>query len=446
MRILIKNGELLLMEGQKLVVKRGDIVVDGKKIEKVVLKEEGSRINGWESEKFDKIIDATDRLVMPGLINAHTHAYMSVFKNYADDLEFFDWLGKVEQVEDKMTAEDCYWASLLSIIEMMKTGTTCFVDMCMRSSNGVISGPKGAVSGAVNDSGMRAYIGRGLVEEADTPGAMRRINEFLADADMYTDNERVEFILAPHAPYSAPKSLLELIRKIGLERGMMATIHIAESDAEVEGIRENYNETPVEYVAETGLFDLPVIAGHLVKVTDEDIEILKKHKVNVAINPRSNMKLGNGFAPVEKMLDAGINLCLGTDGDGSNNTQNLFQEMNFASLVYKGDTKKAKCVDAEEVVKIATIGGAKALGREGELGVISEGALADLILIDLTEPEFMPRNDLVSALCYSANGSEVVTMMINGEVVMEDRKILTFDEDEVYKKCTEMVEKLGMNK
>ena len=439
MRTLIKNGELLLSEGEGFVVKRGSVVIDGKKIEKVM-------IGGEEPEgELDKVIDAMDKLVMPGLINAHTHAYMSIFRNYADDLEFFDWLHKVEEVEDKMTAEDCYWASLLSIIEMMKTGTTCFVDMCMRSSENAKTGPKGAVSGAVNDSGMRAYIGRGLVEEAGSPGAQRRLNEFLKDAELFGGNDRVKYVLAPHAPYSSPQSLLELIREAGLERGMMATIHIAESDAEVEGIRRDYGMTPVEYVEKTGLFDLSTIAAHVVKATDSDIKILAERRVSVAINPRSNMKLGNGFAPVFKMLEAGVNVCLGTDGDGSNNTQNLFQEMNFASLVYKGSEGRAKCVDAEDVVKFATLGGAKALRREGELGVIAEGALADLILLDLTEPEFVPRNDLVSALCYSANGSEVVTMMINGELVMEKRRILTFDEEEVYQKCTEMVEKLGMN-
>lgn len=327
MRVLIKNGEVLLEEGGRLVVKRGNVVVDGERIEKVLLEERGE-CDENDGVIYDKVINATDKLVMPGLINAHTHAYMSIFRNFADDLEFFDWLHKVETVEDKMTAEDCYFATLLSIIEMMKTGTTCFVDMCMMSK---------VISQAVKDSGMRAFIGRGLVEEADSPGGKRRVNEFLEDMELNGDSDRVKFILAPHAPYSCPLSLLEWVREIGVERDLLATIHIAESDAEVEGIRRGFGMTPVEYVEKSGLFDLSVIAAHVVKATDSDIDILRKHGVSVAINPRSNMKLGNGFSRVQKLMDAGVNICLGTDGSGSNNTQNMFQEMNFASLVYKGD-------------------------------------------------------------------------------------------------------------
>ena len=171
---------------------------------------------------------------------------------------------------------------------------------------------------------------------------------------------------------------------------------------------------------------------------------MKKHHVSAAINPRSNMKLGNGFAPAEAFLQAGINVCLGTDGSGSNNTQNMFQEMNMAGLVYKGAAKKAKCVDAQDVVRFATTAGAKALGLEGKLGVISEGALADLIILDLQVPQFVPRNDLVSALVYSANGSEVRTVMIDGRIVMEEGKLLTLDEQEIYEHCEAIAKRTGM--
>lgn len=441
MKTVIKNGNLLLEKENGFQVVRGDVEIEDEAIKRIVL-------DGEQSEKeFDKMIDAENSLVIPGLINAHTHAYMSIFRNYADDKEFFDWLHSVEEVEDQMTAEDCYWTSLLSITEMIKTGTTCFVDMYIRGSvEGAKTGPKGAIASAVNDSGIRAFIGRGLVGEAGEERALERINEFLCDLELNDGSDRLKFILAPHAPYSCTQGLLKEVRDLAMKRNLPVTIHVSESDAEVEMIAEKYGGvTPVEYVEESGLFDAPVIVAHAVKITDDDVKILKNKEVSVAINPRSNMKLGNGFASVQKILDAGVNVCLGTDGSGSNNTQNMFQEMQFASLVYKGDEKKAKCVDAKDVVRMATSGGAKALRMEGEIGVLREGALADVAIIDLNVPEFVPRNDLVSALCYSANGSEVKTVLVNGNVLMENRKIMTFDEKEVYEKCNKIADRLGMN-
>ncbi|MBR2767244.1 amidohydrolase [Candidatus Saccharibacteria bacterium] len=444
MRILIKGGKVLLREEEQFKVTRGDVIVKDKLIDKIIL-EDGAKTKN-NVEHFDKVIDASDTLVMPGLINAHTHAYMSIFRNYADDLEFFDWLNSVEVVEDKMTGEDCYWTSLLSIIEMIKTGTTCFVDMCMKSSiDGVKNGPKSVVSGAVNDSGMRAFIGRGLVDIVGEEGAKRRLNEFLEDMKLNVDNERINYILAPHAPYSCSHEYLGEISKVASENNMLATIHVAESETEVKNIKTEFGVTPVKYVDDTRLFDNPVVIAHAVNLTDKDVKILKEKNVSVAINPRSNMKLGNGFANVQKLLDAGINICLGTDGSGSNNTQNMFQEMQFASLVYKGSAKRAKCMDAEGVLEAATINGAKALKMEGHLGELKEGALADIVILDLNVPEFVPQNDLVSALCYSANGSEVKTVLIDGEVVMEDRIILTLDEKEIYEKCNGIVNRLGMS-
>ncbi len=440
MKILIKNGELLLPNGNDFKITNGSLIIEDQHISKII---SGELPSEYSESNFDKVIDATNSLVMPGLINAHTHAYMSLFRNMADDMEFFDWLKSVEKVEDKLTTEDCYYGTLLSIAEMIHTGTTCFVDMCFKSSkNSAKTGPKSAVSGAVNESGMRAYIGRGLVGEVGEKGAMRRLNEFLDDAKLYPNNDRIKFILAPHAPYSCNQSILELVREIAEKKNMLVTIHISESEDEVNLIAKNNDGiTPVEYVYKSGLFNIPTIAAHLVNVTDDDIKILKENNVSAAINPRSNMKLGNGFAPVEKLLKQGVNICLGTDGSGSNNTQNMFQEMNMASLVYKGSNKKAKCIDAKDVVRFATVGGAKALNMDGKLGEIKEDAFADVILLDLDLPEFVPRNNLVSALCYSANGSEVKTVLINGQVVMENKKILTFNEDEVMRKCEEIAER-----
>lgn len=441
MKTLIQNGRLLLTDPDRFRVIEGDLVIE----KDVIIGIYPGGIHAVPSA-FDKVIDASGKLVMPGLINAHTHAYMSLFRNYADDLEFFDWLHKVEEVEDHLTEEDLYWATMLSVIEMLRTGTTCFVDMHLRSAkNGKKNDPEGAAGAAVNVSGIRAFLSRGMVGEAEDQDSLRRFREFFGEADLYEGDQRVKYMLGPHATYSCRPDLLSRIRDLGMEKNMMATIHIAESEAESQTIaEENGGITPVQYVAQSGLFDLPVIAAHCVNVTPEDIKLLKEKNVSIAINPRSNMKLGNGFAPVPQMLEAGLNLCLGTDGSGSNNTQNMFQEMNFAALIYKGKEKKAKCVDAADVLRFATTGGAKALQMENKLGIIKVGALADLILLDLGVPQFIPHNNIVSGLVYSANGSEVRTVLVNGRVVMEDGRILTLDEQEVYAQCSAIAQRLGM--
>ena len=193
-----------------------------------------------------------------------------------------------------------------------------------------------------------------------------------------------------------------------------------------------------------GIFEVPVIVAHAVYATDEDIRLMAEKKVSVAINPRSNMKLGNGFAPVDKFFGAGINVCLGTDGCGSNNTLNMFSEMNAAAMVYKGVNTDPRCVDAGKVLRMATVNGARAVGLEGELGEIREGALADLILLRLDVPQFIPANNVISGLVYSSFGAEVDTVMVDGRVLMENRRLTTIDEARVYSEIRRITERLKM--
>jgi len=291
---------------------------------------------------------------------------------------------------------------------------------------------------------MRAWLGRGMVGEADDQDSLRRFREFFAEMELFKGHDRISYLFGPHATYSCEMSLLKRIRELALERQMAVNIHIAESDAETQGIAERYHGmTPVEYIASSGLFDAPTIAAHCVNVSDEDLQILKRGNVSIALNPRSNMKLGNGFAPADRMLRAGLNICLGTDSCASNNTQNMFQEMNFAALIYKGKEKRARCVDASDVLRFATEGGAKALGMEGRLGVLAEGALADIIILDLNVPQFVPRHHLISALAYSANGSEVRTVIVHGKILMEEGALVTINEKEVYDQCGRIIRRLS---
>ena len=434
MKTLIKNGLVLLYDGSGFRCEKKNVLLNDNRIESITN----------DSPAADSVIDAKDKLVMPGLINAHTHAYMTIHRNYADDLAFFDWLDKVQKVEDGMTEEDVYWTTLLAIIEMLKTGTTCFVDMTIKSAQ-ELTGPKSAAAGAVKESGFRAVISRGLAGVADSDESIMKYGQAVREMEMYKDESRLQFIHGPHAPYSCMADYLQKLTQSCKDRGIGQTIHLSESLAEMEGVAKEHGTTPIQYVDSLGVFDVPVIAAHCVNATDEDIELMAKKNVSVAINPKSNMKLGNGFAPAQKFLDAGINVCLGTDGTGSNNCLNMFAEMNTAALVYKGANHAAQCVSAQDVLKMATINGAKAIGRENDLGVIKEGAIADLILVDLNAPQFIPANNIVSGLVYSSTGSEVDTVIVDGKVLMENRKLKTIDEKKVFEEIDKIVKRLDMN-
>ena len=435
MKTLIKNGLVLLQEDAGWKTEKKDLLIEGNRIAKIL--EPGSPAEGA------RVLDAADRLVMPGLINAHTHAYMTIHRNYADDLMFFDWLDRVQKVEDGMTEEDVYWTTKLAIIEMIKSGTTCFVDMTIKSA-GEKTGPGSAAAGAAWESGIRAVINRGLAGVSDSEESLMKYGQAVREMEIFGDQDRITFMHGPHAPYSCMADYLKKLTDSCRERGIGQTIHLSESQAEMEGMAKEHGMTPIQYVDSVGVFDVPTLAAHCVYATDEDIRIMAEKGVSVVINPKSNMKLGNGFAPAEKFLEAGINVCLGTDGPGSNNSLNLFQEMNAAGLCYKGANRKAKCIDAGDVLKMATVNGAKAIGKEGELGEIKEGALADLILVNLKEPQFYPRNNVISGLVYSATGAEVDTVMVDGEILMEGRKLTGIDEEAVYAAVQAITERLGM--
>ena len=435
MKTLIRNGLVLLRDEQGWKTDKKDVLIDGNRIS-------GILTPGTDSDGAT-VIDATDHLVMPGLINAHTHAYMTIHRNFADDLMFFDWLEKVQKVEDGMTEEDVYWMTMLAIIEMLRSGTTCFVDMTIKSAKEK-TGPRSAAAGAAWAAGIRAVINRGLAGVSDSEESIMKFGQAIREMEIFRGEERISFMHGPHAPYSCMPDYLRKLTDSCKARGIRQTIHLSESRAEMEGMEKAHGTTPIQYVNEVGVFEAPTLAAHCVYATDEDIRIMAEKGVSIAINPKSNMKLGNGFAPVEKFLEAGINVCLGTDGPGSNNSLNLFQEMNAAALCYKGAERKAQCVSAGEVLKMATVNGAKAIGMEGELGEIREGALADLILVDLKEPQFMPANNLISGLVYSTTGNEVDTVIVDGAVVMRDRKMTVVDEEQVYEECRRITERLGM--
>ena len=406
------------------VIKRGDILVEDDKIIAVSPLNSDS-ISSYSSSSSSShnttIIDGTDKLLLPGFINCHTHAYMTMMRNSADDVSFNEWLfEKVMPREDKMTTADAYWATRLAIGEMLMTGTTCFMDMHMFPD---------AVAPAVLDGGIRAVLGRGLAG-GDDPDGHRRLEEARCEIDKYKDEPTLSFSLAPHAIYTCTPELLKIARDEANRRHLPLQIHLSESQTEIDNCQKEHDCSPVAFLEKIGLFNGKTLIAHVVWVSDDDIEILAKNKVNVIHNPSSNLKLGNGIAPLQKFLQAGINVCLGTDGAASNNALNLFNEMRLAVLLAKGTNRDASLVKATEVIKMVTVNSALALGDDS-IGEIAVGKKADLTMLDLNLPNLLPNNDLIAALCYSATGREVVMTMVEGKVVMKEGKIIVSDWEKV---------------
>lgn len=420
MGIHIKNV-LAVIDGK---VKRTDIYIDGNIIAGV-----GEIPEGFSA---DTVIDGTDRLASAGLVNTHTHTYMSLYRNYADDLSFSDWLfGNISPLEDRTTPDDAYVGATLACAEMIRTGTTTFVDMHMF---------RGMTCRAADECGMRAVISRGLCGEGDDEGGQRRLDEAFGEMEEYKNNSRLTFMLAPHAIYTCDTDYLKKVIALAGERKLPINIHLSETRYEVSQAVEKYGVSPVKYLDDLGMFGIKTLAAHCVHISDEDIKILADRGVSVAANPKSNMKLGNGFAPIKKLLDSGVNVCIGTDSAASNNSLNMFSDMNFTALVHKGTGEDAQAVSAVEVHRMATENGAAALGINA--GKIEKGMLADIILLDLNTPQFNPRNNLVAAMSYSATGSETDTVIIDGKIVMRDKKLLTIDEEKLYYEANKIMERL----
>lgn len=422
MNIKINGAETLLFNGRMPYTKKCDIYITGNVISGV----------DEEPENFvaDKVIDGKKRLAIPGLINTHTHAYMSVFRNIADDLEFNEWLfNRILPLEDKLQTNDVYYGTLLAALEMIATGTTSYIDMTINM--------EGSVKAAL-DSGLRARVSRGLVGEGASEGGAVRIKENLSY--LSCRNDKVSIILGPHAPYTCDPEYLKIVTQTAKEHDLPLTIHLSESAKEIADVKELYGCSPIELMDKIGLFDVPVVAAHCVQLSDNDIEILAQKEVVVASNPISNAKLANGFAPIVKMNKSGVNISIGTDSAASNNSLNMFSDINFISLVHKGNLCDPLAVSASDALGFLYLGGEKAMGEK--VGKIEKGYKADIALLNTDLPQFHPANNFVAALCYSANGSETETVIANGEILMENKEFKTLDKEKIYFECKKTIERI----
>ena len=415
MNILIKNIDLVPMDGKEEVIKNTNIYIEEDQIVHIgELKED---------IKVDRTIDGKNKLAMPGLINAHTHIGMSLLRNFADDLPLHEWLTqKIWPTEANLTAEDVYWGSLLSMIEMIQSGTTTFCDMYFFMDE---------VGKGLEETGMRGVLTRGLIEEEG-----KNLGKLLNTKNLYKNwngkgNGRIKVMVAPHAPYTCSPEFLEKIMDLAKELDTGVHIHLSETEKEIEDSLKQWGKSPIKHVYDLGLFNFPTVAAHCVHVDDDDINILKENNVSPVNNPSSNLKLASGFAPIDKMLKAGINVALGTDGSSSNNNLNMFEEIHLASIINKAVNKDAVSVPAIEALKMATINGAKALNWNKEIGSIEIGKKADIILIDMNKPHLYPLHNIISALAYSVQGSDVDTVIIDGKILMENREMKTIDVEKV---------------
>jgi len=422
MRILIEGIDVLTADPVAEYIRNADIGIADDRIEFIV--PAGQRVPDFIP---DRKINGKNMLAMPGMVNAHTHCAMTLMRNAADDLPLHKWLfEKIFPIEDRLTDDDVYWGTRLAAAEMIKSGTTALADMYLHMD---------AAARGIVDTGMRVNLSKSPLEFHSEGGL--KADDVFDDVRTYFKNwngkynGRIRVYLEVHSTYLFDWPSLIRASELAKELGTGIHIHLLETARERKESFEKHEKSPVEICAETGIFDVPVIGAHLVHIDEEDIRILKQYCVNAAHNPTSNLKLGSGISPVHKMLDAGVNVALGTDGTASNNNLNMFEEMHLAALIHKGVAQDPELVTARQAFMMATVNGSRAVGFGDETGILKPGMKADIILLDMDKPHLCPVNDPFSAVVYSAQASDVDTVIVDGNILMEKRELKTIDEERV---------------
>lgn len=402
---LIKNGTVISMD-----LKRDkqfeimDVVFSDNKIIYV-----GADYQG----EYDKVIDATGKIVMPGLINCHTHLGMSIFRATNDDLTLDSWLNdKIWPIEDKLTDDDLYYTTLLSMVEMIKTGSTCFNDMYF--------GYKGSIP-AIKKCGVRGIYGRCLMGNMDKD-SICRVDDFKKLYEEYKDDDKIRLSIAPHALYTCNLEYLKLCSDLAKEYNLPIHIHLSENMNEVKTVTNKFGMKPMEVLDKVGMLEKRIILGHGTFLSDSEINMIKDRDVSVCTNPVSNLNLGCGIADLVKYKKNGINVCLGTDGQGSGNSLNLFYTMSLVDYLQKGKYEDPTVMSSYDVLKMATINGAKALGID-DIGSIEVGKKADIIILDISDISLYPAYDLIPFIVHNCFYDIVDTTIIDGKILMMDKEL-----------------------
>ncbi len=429
---LILGGTVLCLDEQMTQIQDGALAISGDTLAAVdkaeVLRNQFTSTN---------IIDGANTLIMPGLINGHTHAAMTCFRGIADDMNLMDWLNDyIFPAEARnVNPELAYWGSLLACAEMIKSGTTSFCDMYIFENE---------TARAAQQAGMRCLLGEVLFDfpspNYQTPREGLAYTRNLLER--WADDPLIRIAVEPHSLYTCSRPLLVEAIQLAEEFQVPLALHLLENASEMQQLQEKLGQGAVSYLKGLDCLNDRLIAFHGVCLDETDIRTFRDHGCKVVYNPESNMKLASGFAPVSRMLAAGVRVGLGTDGCASNNNLDMFQAMDTAAKLEKVINLNPTLMPAPTVVAMATREGAKVLGMEQMTGCIKPGLKADLIMIDLRSPHLTPMYNPYSHLVYAANGADVKTVFINGKMVMKERRLLTLNEDEIMAKVCQIAERI----
>lgn len=424
MKTLVTNAFVLDMVGDTANIEKKDILINNNIIEKI-------ENNIDKNIEVDEKINAKNMLVMPGLINTHTHLAMSIFRGYKTDKKLMDWLEKaIYPVEDKLEPEDIYWNSYLSCLEMIKSGTTTCNDMYFGMNKTVE---------AIENTGLRAVVAW-CIKDDSIKDKIEKTREY---AEKYNKKDsKIKIYVSADAPHTCNPETITKCVDLAKQLNTGLHIHLAETSAQEKKIKTRYGKRSTEYLNELKVFDVPVVLAHGIYVSDSDIETLKNIRGGISHNPVSNCKLSSGICNVVKLRKNGINIGLGTDGIGSTSTMDMFEEMKTAAYLPKINSIESSSISPYDILKMATIDGAKVLGMENEIGSLEPGKKADMIFIKTEKLHLCPDTDICSNIVYSANGADVDSVMIDGKLIMQNRKMININEKEVMRQVKKIAKRL----
>ena len=421
--ILIENCTVLPMDGRD-TIKAGLIATKENIITYSGPKRKAPKITA------EKTVDAAGMVATPGLINCHTHLAMTLFRGLAEDQPLETWLTEaIWPLEAKLKPPDIYYGSLLGCLEMIKSGTTCFADMYFHEET---------VAEAVQEAGLRAVLAPGLLETLDKDLAEETLKQTIQLVRKYHQPEStIKIQLGPHAVYTCSLDFLKRVRETATRHKIGIHIHLAESKDMADQIEKEHHQTEAQLLENIDFLGPDVLAAHCIHLNQEDMQTLAKHDVKIVYNPVANMKLAEGTAKIPDLQKLGITVSLGTDGPASNNTLDMLQNMKIAALLQKAHYGDPTVLPAKTVLEMATRNAAKALGLERTIGSLEPGKKADIALIDFRKPHLTPQHNPYANIVYSANGSDVQTLIVDGKVLMENREVKTLDEEEIMEKARE---------